>query len=230
MRVAVVRKPIKNLHLGVYPPSGKVRVAAPLALSTNAVRVAIVQKLGWIKRQQKAFDEQARQSQRALVDGESHYFLGRRYRLAIVITDGARQVKIRNRNRMELHVRHDDAAECRAEVLDQWYRERLREMVPALIEKWQPTLRVKVAAWRIKKMKTKWGSCNAHARRIWLNLELIKKPVECVEYLVVHEMAHLLVRRHGDQFQALMDRHFPRWRMVRKILNAAPLAHVTWQY
>lgn len=223
LRVSVVRKAIKNLHLGVYPPDGRVRIAAPLAVSDAAVRVAIIGKLRWIKRQRAAFERQARQSRRQMVSGESHYYLGRRYRLRVIETMGRGRVVLQSRTVMELHTRAASSAERRECMLQAWYRERLRERAAPLIDKWQIALGVRVEAWGIKRMKTKWGSCTSASRRIWLNLELIKKPPECLEYLIVHELAHLLVRHHDDRFHALMDRHMPRWRAVRKLLNAAPL-------
>ena len=228
VRVAVVRKAIKNLHLGVYPPDGRVRVAAPLAVSDAAVRVAVIGKLSWIKRQQAAFERQPRESEREMVSGESHYFLGRRYLLEVVDAAGANRVVLRNRRTLELHVQRGADAESRKQLLYRWYRERLRELVPPLLEKWEAAIGVEVAGWGIKKMKTKWGSCNAGARRLWLNLELAKKPPECIEYLIVHELVHLLVRHHDDRFNALMDRHLPKWRLVRQSLNVAPLANDSW--
>jgi hypothetical protein len=225
LRIAVVRKAIKNLHLGVYPPDGRVRVAVPLAVSDQAVRVAVIGKLPWIRRQRAAFDHQARESRRTMVTGESHYFLGRRYRLEVVKAQGKSTVVLRNRAVVELHARPGLSAQDRERVLQAWYRERLRELVPPLLEKWQAALGVTVDEWGIKKMKTKWGSCSAEARRIWLNLELAKKPPECLEYLVVHELVHLVVRHHDDRFNAVMDRHLPKWRSVRKMLNTAPLAN-----
>ena len=228
VRVSVVRKAIKNLHLGVYPPEGRVRVAAPLAISDAAVRIAVIGRLGWIKRQQAAFQNQAREPEREMVGGESHYFLGRRYRLQIVEMRGAGRVVLRNRRTLELHVRPGLDAVQRRRILQRWYRERLREMVPPLLDKWQSVLGVEVAGWGIKKMKTKWGSCNARARRIWLNLELAKKSPDCLEYIFVHELTHFIERHHGDRFHALMDRHLPRWRAIRDELNSAPLAGDTW--
>lgn len=228
VEVSIVRKDIKNLHLGVYPPNGRVRVAAPLALSDDAVRLAVIDRLGWIKRQQAQFKQQPRQSEREMVSGESHYYLGQRYRLRVVPHDGAGRVELPNRNIMELHVRPETGAAERRRVLDRWYRKRLRELIPPLLTKWQELLGVQVADWGIKKMKTKWGACNIDARRIWLNLELAKKPFQCIEYLVVHELTHLLERHHGDRFSALLDRHLPNWRIHRQELNSAPLAHETW--
>lgn len=230
LRVSVVRKGIKNLHLGVYPPDGRVRVAVPLTVSDEAVRIAVISKLRWIRRQQAAFEGQARQSRREMLAGESHYYLGRRYRLAVSTTQGKSEVTIRNRNTLELCGSPSMTPEQRERVLAHWYRERLRALASPLIERWQGILGVTVEEWGIKKMKTKWGSCNANARRIWLNLELVKKPPECLEYLIVHELTHLLVRHHDDRFHALMDKHLPRWQAIRKILNAAPLAHEVWEY
>lgn len=230
LRVSVVRKRIKNLHLGVYPPDGRVRVAVPLTVSDEAVRIAVIGKLRWIRRQQAAFEGQARQSRREMLAGESHYYLGRRYRLAVSTTQGKSEVSLRNRNTLELRGSPSMTPEQRERVLAHWYRERLRALATPVIERWQGILGVTVEEWGIKKMKTKWGSCNANARRIWLNLELVKKPPECLEYLMVHELTHLLVRHHDDRFHALMDKHLPRWQAIRKILNAAPLAHEVWDY
>lgn len=230
IRVSVVRKGIKNLHLGVYPPDGRVRVAVPLTVSDEAVRIAVIGKLRWIRRQQAAFAGQARQSKRELLAGESHYYLGRRYRLAVSTAEGKSEVTLRNRNTLELRGSPGMTTEQRERVLAHWYRERLRALAAPLIERWQGILGVSVEAWGIKKMKTKWGSCNPTARRIWLNLELVKKPPECLEYLIVHELVHLLVRHHDDHFHALMDKHLPRWQASRKALNAAPLAHEVWGY
>ncbi len=228
IQVDVVRKDIKNLHLGVYPPHGRVRVAAPLTVSDDAVRLAVVGKLGWIKRQQAKFAAQPRQSRREMVSGESHYFLGQRYRLRIIEHPGAGRVLLLNKATLELHVRPKTTAEQREQVLQQWYREQLKQLIPPLLEKWQPVLGVESADWGVKKMKTKWGACNIKARRIWLNLELAKKPVPCLEYIVVHELMHLLERRHNERFMALMDQHLPNWRVYRDELNQAPLGHERW--
>jgi predicted metal-dependent hydrolase len=228
--VQVVRKAIKNLHLGVYPPNGRVRVAAPLAVSDHAVRLAVVGKLGWIKRQRARFADQPRQSRRELVSGETHYVLGRRYRLRVIERRGPCRVVLRNRTTLELWVRPVSDASARDQVLQRWYRDRLRDLVPPLLAKWEPVLGVHAADWRIKKMKTKWGACSVDARRIWLNLELAKKPARCLEYLVVHELVHLVERRHNDLFTQMMDQHLPLWRQHRQELNSAPLAHANWSY
>ena len=226
----VVRKSIKNLHLGVYPPNGRVRVATPLVMSDEAVRLAVVGKLGWIKRQRARFASQPRQSRREMVSGESHFFQGRRYRLRVVECDGPAKVVRRNNSTLEIQVRSETTVKWRERVLQEWYREQLRELVPALLKKWQAVLGVRANEFGIKKMKTKWGTCNIEARRIWVNLELAKKSVSCLEYIVVHELTHLLERNHNERFTAIIDRHLPTWRMTRKELNSEPLANENWSY
>ncbi len=165
-----------------------------------------------------------------MVRGESHYYLGKRYLLRVIEETGTARIVLRNRSTMELHVQPGANAEQREQVLLRWYRRQLRALIPSLLENWSPRLGVEVAEWGIKKMKTKWGACNIDARRIWLNLELAKKPVLCLEYIVVHEMAHLLERHHNDRFIAIMDKVMPQWRLHRNELNGAPLAHDTWTY
>jgi predicted metal-dependent hydrolase len=228
--VQIARREIKNLHLGVYPPNGRVRVAVPFRVGNEAVRLAVIGKLPWIKRQRARFAAQPRETEREMVSGESHYYLGRRYRLRVVEHDGRNRIVLRSRATLELQMKRGSATAERARVLDRWYRARLRELVPALVAKWALLLDVEVADVRIRTMKTKWGACTVAARRIWLNLELVKKPIPCVEYLVMHELAHLVERHHNDRFTSLMDRHMPQWRHHRKTLNEAPLGHADWAY
>jgi hypothetical protein len=228
--VEVVRKQIKHLHVGVYPPHGRVRVAAPLRLDDEAVRLAVVSRLGWIRRQQVGFEQQDRQSQRELVPGESHYFLGRRYLLDVVKSAGAPTVRLADNTTMRLQVRPGAGRDARDAVLQRWYRRRLREQIPDLVAKWEPRVGRTIADVRIKRMKTRWGSCNAEARRIWLNLELAKKPVSCMEYILVHEMVHLIERQHTERFREVMHELMPTWRICRDELNRAPLAHEDWEY
>lgn len=230
LAVEIVRKPIKNLHMGVYPPQGRVRVAAPLAVDDEAVRLAVIGKLGWIKRQRAKFQAQPRQSQRRMVSGESHYFLGRRYRLRVHETTRAMRISLRGKASMDLFVRPDATAERREQVLQDFYRAELKRLVPELLEKWQPKLGVEARNWGIKRMKTKWGTCNIEARRIWLNLELAKKPVQCLEYILVHELAHLHERHHNDRFIAQLDQHLPQWRLMRDQLNSSVLAEERWDH
>ena len=230
LSIQVVRKDIKNLHLGVYPPNGRVRVAAPTGVSDQAVRRAVIDKLGWIRRQRARFEGQARQSQREMVSGESHYFMGKRCRLRVVEEDAPARVVLTRKTTLEIHVRPNATQEKREQVLYDWYRRELKALVPALLDKWEPKLGVKASFWGVKRMRTRWGTCNSQARRIWLNLELAKKPPQCLEYILVHELVHLIDRTHGERFLALMDKHMPKWRLYRKELNAAPLAHEGWGY
>ena len=228
VRVAVVRKPIKNLHLGVYPPDGRVRLAVPIGLSDNAARAAVAGRLPWIRRQQSRFKEQARESARDMVSGESLWFEGRRYRLRVVESPGRSGVAIRNRTTIELRCPPGSTRDERVAILERWYRARLRKSVPAVLERWAPTLGVDVSDWRIRRMKTKWGSCSESARRIWINTELAKKPPRCLEYVLVHEVLHLAVRRHGRDFQGKLDQLLPHWRLTRAELGALPLGHEHW--
>lgn len=228
--VEVVRKDIKNLHVGVYPPNGRVRVAAPLRVDDASVRLAIIARLGWIRRKQAEFERQERQSQREFVTGESHYFEGRRYRLDIVESEDPPTVCVINNNRMALRIRPATDRAKREKILHQWYRRQLRDRIPPLLAKWEPKIGVRVAEVRIKKMKTLWGACKSADRRIWLNLELAKKPASCLEYIMVHEMVHLIELHHNERFQGLMDRLMPQWRLHRDELNRAPLAHANWRY
>lgn len=228
--VEVVRKEIKNLHVGVYPPAGRVRVAAPLRLDDEAVRLAVVVRLGWIRRKQKDFAGQDRQSQRELVTRESHYFQGRRYLLDVKKCDRAAGVRIVGHTTMELCLPSGSDREQRDAVLQRWYRRQLREQLQPLLAKWEPRVGKSVAEVRIKRMKTRWGSCNADARRIWMNLELVKKPVACLEYVLVHEMVHLHERHHTPLFLEWLEELMPNWRVHRDELNRAPLAHADWAY
>ena len=223
--VDVVRKNIKNLYIRVYPPNGRVRVAAPLRLDNDAVRMAVISRLGWIRRQRAKFQQQERQSRREFVTGESHFFEGGRYRLDVTERDGPPAVRLLNNSTLAMCVRPGADRNIREAVLDRWYRRHLRDRLPVLVAKWEPEMGVRVNEVRIRKMKTRWGTCNPVARRIWLNLELAKKPSSCLEYVVVHEMAHLIERRHNDRFWKLMDRFMPSWRYYRDELNRATLSH-----
>lgn len=228
--VEVVRKNIKNLHIGVYPPEGRVRVAAPIRLDEEAIRLAVVSKLSWIHKRQARFASQPRQSEREFVTGESHYFEGRRYRLDVI--EGAKRASARLRNRAFIELRVPQGADRTAKeaALYRWYRRELQARLPVLCEEWEPKVGVEVRELRVKRMKTLWGSCNSQARRIWLNLELAKKPPACLAFVLVHEMVHFHERRHNDRFYALMDAAMPQWRTYRDELNSAPLAHEDWKY
>ncbi|MEU7554286.1 SprT family zinc-dependent metalloprotease [Streptomyces sp. NPDC044571] len=225
--VDVVYKDIKNLHIGVYPPIGRVRVAAPQQLDDDQVRLAVIQRLPWIKRQQDQLRSAQRQSVREMVSGESHYVWGVRRRLKVIERPGRPHVEI-DGDRMLLYVPTGTSEERRRDLLDQWCREQLRQAIPAIIERWESKLGVSVPWWGIRRMKTKWGSCNRETRRLWFNSELAKKHPECLEYVVVHEMVHYLERRHGQRFAQLMDSFLPDWRSRRDGLNAAPLSDELW--
>jgi predicted metal-dependent hydrolase len=196
----------------------------------EAVRLAVISRLAWIKRQQAKYQDQERQSAREYVSGESHYYQGNRYLLNVVYHDAPPKVVIRNKTTLDLFVRTGSDTAQRERVLLAWYRQQLKHMIPPLIAKWEAIIGVEIADWGVKQMKTKWGSCNIEARRIWLNLELIKKPAHCLEFIMVHEMVHLLERNHNDRFIAHMDQFMPQWRFLRDELNKAPLGHATWEY
>ena len=230
IRVEVVRKEIRNLHLAVYPPNGRVRVAVPMRINDEAVRLAIITRLGWIRRQQAGYARQERQSRREMVTGESHYVRGRRYRLDVIEIEGRPSVRIANNRMLELRVRPASSREERFDLLQRWYRRQLRAEIPGLIAKWEPILGVTVTDWSVRTMKLRWGSCKVESGRIWINVELAKKSPQCLEYIVLHEMVHLLERLHTDQFRAHMDRFLPQWETIRAELNRAPLKHEDWEY
>ena len=226
--VEIVRKDIKHMHLGVYPPDGRVRVAAPLRFDDDAVRLAVISRLAWIRRKRSEFEGQDRQSWREFVTGESHYFEGRRYRLDVVPSKSTTGIRLRNNAWIEMRVRPETSRDAREAMLYQWYRVRLRERIPEIVAKWEPRIGVTVDDWRIRRMKTRWGTCNRESRRIWLNSELAKKPVSCVEYVVVHEMVHLIERGHNERFRSILDQVMPGWRMRLSELNRSYLADENW--
>jgi predicted metal-dependent hydrolase len=207
-----------------------VRVAAPARLADEAVRLAVVSRLGWIRRKQRPFEQQDRQSRREMVTGESHYFEGRRYLLDVIEEDGVPSVRLVGHTTMKLRVRPRSDRQARELVLQRWYRRQLRERILPLVAKWESRIGKRVADVRIKRMKTLWGSCNATSRRIWLNLELVKKPASCLEFILVHEMVHLVERHHNACFRNQMDALMPSWHRYRDELNRMPLAHEEWSY
>jgi predicted metal-dependent hydrolase len=228
--IEIVRKRIKNLHVGVYPPNGRIRVAAPIQLSDEAVRLAVVTRIRWIRKQQRRFAEQPRQSEREMVSGENHYFEGRRYRLRVEEVDAPPRVTTSPGGILVLCVRPGSDREKREAVLYEWYRSELKERIPGLVAEWEPKLGVQASEVRTKRMRTRWGSCNIVDRRIWLNVELMKKQSSCLEYVLVHELLHLLERNHTARFSGLMDLHLSDWRARRDELNSAPLSHEAWKY
>jgi predicted metal-dependent hydrolase len=225
--IDVIYKDIKNLHIGVYPPLGRVRVAAPERLDDERVRLAVIQRLPWIKKQREQLRSADRQTVREMTNGESHYVWGIRHRLKVIERTGRAHFEV-DGERLLLYVPEGTSSERRREILDQWYRGQLRAAVPTLLARWEPTLEVSVPRWSIRRMKTKWGSCNRETGHIWFNVELAKKHPNSLEYLVVHEMTHLIERHHNERFAALMDASMPNWRSRRDGLNAAPLAPEEW--
>lgn len=227
--VDVILKDIKNIHLSVLPPLGKVRIAAPQRMDLDTIRVFAITKLAWIKSQQKKLREQQRETPREYLDRESHYVWGKRYLLRIIEADAAPQVELKH-NKMILRLRPGSGSEKRQEVVDAWFREQIKTTAPALVAKWEGLMGVSMGKLFVQKMKTRWGSCSPGPGNIRLNTELAKKPLQCLEYIVAHELAHLLERHHNERFVALMDAHMPQWRQYREILNSLPLAHQAWGY
>lgn len=229
LRAEVTRKAIKHVHLSVLPPAGKVRVAAPQTMPLETIRLFVVSKLAWIRSQQRKLQAQERETPREFLNKESHYLWGKRYLLEIRHADAAPAVSLSPR-KMHLQVRPGaDQARCE-EVLDAWYRQQVRDAVPLLLGKWEPLLQVKVNRVFVQRMKTQWGSCTAGSGYIRLNTDLAKKPPECLEYILVHELVHLLEPTHNERFVALMDLYLPHWQHLRRQLNQLPVRHENWDY
>jgi predicted metal-dependent hydrolase len=229
IEVDVVLKDIKNVHLSVHPPTGRVRIAAPKRMRIDTIRVFAISKLDWIKQQQTKLREQERETPRDYVDRESHYVWGKRYLLTVSERDEPPSIEA-ERSRMLLRVRPRTDEDKRRALVEEWYREQLREAVPALLARWRPLLGVKVQRVFVQRMKTKWGSCNHKAGTIRLNTELAKKPVECLEYILLHELIHLVEPTHNARFVALIDRFMPNWQFHRQALNRLPVRREKWSY
>lgn len=227
--VDVLRKDIKNVHLSVHPPTGRVRIAAPSRMELDTIRVFAISKLGWIRKHQRDFRVQERETPREYLDRESHYVWGRRYLLKLEKAQGVPSVEIVH-NRLVLRVPEETSAERKEKLLEEWYRLQLRQSVPDLIAKWEQLIGVKVERFFVQRMRTKWGSCNYRSGSIRLNTDLAKKPRQCLEYIIVHEMVHLLEATHNERFQTLMRRLLPNWQACRELLNRLPVRHVEWSY
>lgn len=217
--VEVEWKAIKNVHLTVYPPDARIHVSAPFSMTEDAVRLFLVTKLPWIRLRISQILEQHRQTPREYVSGENHYYKGQRYRLKVIYDNIPTKVYVQGNEYIVLHVRENSTLERRAEILKEWYRAELKNLLPALIAKWEEILDVRVNKWEVKQMKTLWGSCNHRTRNIIFNLELIKKPQHCIEYIVVHELLHIKVRLHNEEFITLLNRYFPNWKLLKEELN-----------
>lgn len=229
IKIEVVQKDIKNIHLSVYPPNGAVRIAAPNRMDLDTIRVFAINKLKWIKQQQKSFQNQERETPREFISKESHYYLGKRYLLKVIEHNHSPKIEL-NHNTIKLFVRPNTSYQKKEKLLDEWYRNQLKSIVPKLIAKWERVIGVKSNEFGVKKMRTKWGSCNTQSKKIWLNLELAKKPIICLEYIIAHELVHLLERSHNEKFVAYMNQFMPKWRFHREELNRLPISHIKWKY
>lgn len=229
--IHLTRKDIKNLHISVMPPDGQVRVSAPDAMTETAIRMAVIHRIPWIRRQQAAFAKQERQSAREMVNGETHYLWGRRYRLEAIESDTLKSQTIKLKSgKLILTVNTGASEEVKLKLLTEYYRGRLKARAPDLIDKWSKKTGVTISDWQVQKMKTKWGSCNIEEGNIRLNLDLAKKPLLCLEYIILHELLHLKERQHNDRFKALLDKHMPDWRSRRDLLNQMPLNQENWKH
>lgn len=229
LTIDVVQKDIKNIHLSVYPPIGKVRIAAPTRLDLENIRVFAISKLGWIRKQQAKITSQEREPKREYKTRESHYYLGKRYLLNVIENKNKQSVIVKH-EKLVLNVKQNATINQKKNILHEWYRERLKEIIPKLIDKWERRINVNVSEFKIRKMKTKWGTCNTVAKRICINLELARKPIICIEYIVVHEIVHLLERKHNERFIAYMNKFMPNWRTYKDELNKLPISHTAWKY
>ncbi|MBN2843352.1 MAG: M48 family metallopeptidase [Sedimentisphaerales bacterium] len=227
--IDIVLKDIKNVHLSVYPPDGKVRVSAPKGMKVDTIRVYVISKLAWIKKQQQKLRSQERQSPREMIERESHYYQGKRYMLEVVERQAKPAIELKH-DYLVLYVRPGSSTSKRQEILNQWYRQQLKDKVTSLICKYEKISGVQVADFDIRKMKTRWGSCSFESKIIRINLELAKKPDECLEYIVVHEMMHLLEPSHNKRFISLMDHFMPKWQYYKDELNKLPVSHEEWKY
>ncbi len=226
--ILVTQKAIQHVHLSVHPPDGRVTLVAPIATRLDVARAYAITRLGWIRRQQEKFRSQTRETPRRFVERESHFLWGRRHLLTVVHRDAKPSVSL-DHKRITLTVRPGSDSGKRAEIIHEWHKSLLHEVVPALIQKWEPKLNVKVAGYFLQRMKTKWGGCNHRERHIRLNTELVKKPKDLLEYVIVHEMAHLLEPTHSERFITILQENYPTWREARAELNELPLSAESWK-
>lgn len=228
IEAVVLYKPVKNLHLNVLPPVGKVRVTAPKNMNDDAIRIFLATRISWIKKMQANFRGQERQTPREYVSGETHCFLGNKYRLEVIYKNAKPFVELKGKNKIILSARPKSGLLKREQVMQEWYREELRKFLSKAIGKWEKKIGVRANDWDIRRMKTRWGTCNHKSKRIWLNLELAKKSENCIHYVIVHELIHLIEERHNDRFLALMNKHVPKWKNEKDELNRMILAHENW--
>lgn len=224
--IEIVKKSIKNIHLGVYPPEGKVRVAAPLNTKDETIRLLVISKLSWIKKQREQFKSQERQTKREYVSGESIYLWGQRYLLKVIDHKGYSKVRIENKKYISLYIKKESTVKQREKVINNWYRKQIKNKIPDIIGEYSNIIGVNVSDYGVRIMRTKWGSCNTETSRILINLNLAKRPPNCLEYVVVHELIHLIERHHNEKFKELMDTYYPGWRVTKDELNKFILEHI----
>ncbi|MGA3058863.1 MAG: SprT family zinc-dependent metalloprotease [Candidatus Bathyarchaeia archaeon] len=229
LEIETVKKDIKNIHVGVYPPNGRVRVAAPLKTTDEAIKLLVISKMPWIKKQQLKFEGQERQTKREYVSGESHYFFGNRYRLNVMQTDSKPKIEIKRKTRINMYVKPHASLEEKERLMDSFYRSELKKQIPDLVSKWEKITGLNIKEVKIKKMKTKWGTCIPKFQRIWLNLELAKKPPRCLEYVIVHELTHLKEKHHNEHFEILLKSYMPQWDQCKQELNNGIIGYSEWE-
>ncbi len=228
LSIETIKKDIKNIHLGVYPPNGRIRIAVPLKTKEESIRLFIISKIPWIKKQQKFFAKQERQTPRKYVTGETHYVFGKAYRLNVIKSSEPPKITIKRKTHIDLYVKKRSTILQRRKLFENFYRSEVNNIIPKSIKKWEKKVGVKVKELKIKKMKTKWGTCNDKDKRIWLNLELAKKPFHCIDYVLVHELVHLKERKHNDRFMELLESAYPKWQEHKEELNRGILSHFEW--
>ncbi len=228
IEITTLRKDIKNLHLGVYPPNGRVRIAAPLKTSDESIRLFAISKISWIKKQKSKFLQQKRQTKRDYITGESHYFLGKRYLLNVIEQSKPNRIEIKKNTHINLHVNSSEFRNLKEKILEKWYRDELHKISIPIIKNFESKLGIKVEDFKVKKMKTKWGTCNSEKKRIWINLELAKKHIRCIEYVIAHEMIHFSERNHNLNFIKKLDKLIPNWKSIRDELNESALGYSSW--
>jgi len=230
LEVEIVKKDIKNIHLGVHPPQGRIRVAAPKKLDNETIKLFVISKTAWIKKQCNKFNEQRRQTKREYVSGETHFLKGKKYRLNVVSIKNSSKVEINKRTHIDLLIKSNYTSEKKEKLMNQFYRTEFKKLLPELIEKWEKIANVKVDSVKIRKMKTKWGTSNPKNKSLTLNLELIKYPIHCIEYVIVHEMTHFLEKNHTKRFYLLLTSFLPQWKQYKSELDNSLLGYFEWKY
>lgn len=230
LTIDIVRKNIKNMHLAVYPPTGRIRIAVPLSVSDESAKLFAISKISWIRKHQRNFLAQDRQPARQYKERESHYVFGKRYLLRIREHQEMPKVILKTKTYLDLYIKPNTTTDQRLSIINEWYRAELKSAAIPLIEKWQAKIGVSLNGWQVRQMKTRWGSCNIEKKTILLNLELAKKPLHCLEYIIVHELIHLLERHHNDRFLALINHYMPQWKFNKEELNRFPVSHGEWSY